>query len=143
MYRNGAHVPSMLSNDRYPLTLNQYPPTYNDGLDRQIGFTFHVHPLHERRDTTNDGTGGDYGPVTEVVSSTLQLSNQVLDNLYRLQDHMEYVKERERLHRSIVEDIFVRLWQWTSLEITVLVCISVAQVLYLKSFFGNKLSAVV
>lgn len=139
---NGAHLPSILSRNRYGLTNNQQRPSNNDGLDRSVGFTFHVRPLHERRSTSTSDSEA-FAPMTQKVSKTIELSQSIVDNLSQLADHMEYVKEREHIHRNIVESIFERLWKWTLLEISVLIVIAVVQVLYWKTFFGPKLSAYV
>eukprot|EP00934_Nitzschia_sp_Nitz4_P004129 Nitzschia sp. Nitz4//scaffold6_size259037//173770//174444//NITZ4_001094-RA/size259037-processed-gene-0.83-mRNA-1//-1//CDS//3329556953//4119//frame0 len=58
--------------------------------------------------------------------------------LEKLQDHHQYMKTREAIHRETVEGTFSRLMSWTLLEGFTVVTVAVGQILYFRRFLERR-----
>ncbi|OAD62970.1 Transmembrane emp24 domain-containing protein [Eufriesea mexicana] len=56
-------------------------------------------------------------------------------SLWVVKSEQEYMQVRDRNHRAINESTNSRVVMWACFEATVLVCMSIGQILYLKRFF--------
>ena len=97
----------------------------------QIGFNIHIVPMYQEHADT-------IGPQSLQVSHVQSLSEALNDRLDVLLDHVEYRKVREKIHREVVESTFVNTWKWTLVGKLVLVGVSLAQIFYIKLFFGKE-----
>lgn len=103
-----------------------------DGTDRQIGFAIRVIPPPSR------GEDGEAGPDNRLTSHLMELSEKLMEGLHTMNDHQEYMRERENRHLLVADTTLSRIVQWTVLEAIVLILISCGQVLYLKKFFEQR-----
>ena len=76
--------------------------------------------------------------MSESLTKVDALADDVVLNIEELLDHMERLKQKERMHRDIVEKTFQNVWRWTLFEKLVLILVSIAQIMYFKSFFRLK-----
>eukprot|EP00551_Chaetoceros_affinis_P010052 CAMPEP_0203671374 /NCGR_PEP_ID=MMETSP0090-20130426/7180_1 /ASSEMBLY_ACC=CAM_ASM_001088 /TAXON_ID=426623 /ORGANISM="Chaetoceros affinis, Strain CCMP159" /LENGTH=219 /DNA_ID=CAMNT_0050536435 /DNA_START=52 /DNA_END=708 /DNA_ORIENTATION=+ len=74
-----------------------------DGEARSVAFTIRVKPAFEHHDE-------EPNPVTEDISVIEDMAETLIENLYELLDHQEFLKERERLHRDVTESTFGNIW---------------------------------
>ena len=100
-------------------------------LDRmQVGFNVHVRSFYEAQ--------GSIGPQIHAVANVQALTDNFGERIDLLLDHMEYMKERERMHRAIAEETFENIWKWTLVEKGILVGVSLAQIYYIRTFFAKE-----
>ncbi len=111
-----------------------------DGMNRHIGFSIRVVPAensmlakHQEMNSEKEGQQGE-----KQTNKLVHLTYQLRDKMELLLDHQEYIKNREALHRHVVEETFTMVMRWTFLEAFVLTVIACAQVFYLKRFFETK-----
>lgn len=111
-----------------------------DGQDRNIGFSIRVTPtansrlaMEQERNSEKPGEKSN-----EQATKLVDLTYQVREKVEMLLDHQEYIKNRESIHRHVVEETFTMVMRWTLLEASVLTFVACAQVFYLKRFFETK-----
>lgn len=75
-----------------------------------------------------DGADGNHVKLDKMISD---LSN----SLWGVKNEQEYMEVRDRNHRAINESTNFRVVVWSFFEASVLVCMSLGQVYYLKRFF--------
>eukprot|EP00559_Dactyliosolen_fragilissimus_P005907 CAMPEP_0184861294 /NCGR_PEP_ID=MMETSP0580-20130426/6008_1 /TAXON_ID=1118495 /ORGANISM="Dactyliosolen fragilissimus" /LENGTH=234 /DNA_ID=CAMNT_0027358723 /DNA_START=140 /DNA_END=844 /DNA_ORIENTATION=+ len=123
-----------------------------DDEPRKMGFSFRVTPLdgtykkkeqedNTKTDITSTGTTNKDGKkvsADQQKDALMQISSDLMDKMNLLQDHNQYIKERESMHRDVIEQTFSMILSWTLLEALVLVIVSITQVMYLKKFFETK-----
>ncbi len=101
----------------------------NDGKSREVGFAVRV------TSSLRGMEDGKVGPDDRVTSNLLDMCGTLMRGLQTMEDHQEYMRERENRHLTLADATFHRVVQWTVLEAVVLVLIACGQVLYLKRFF--------
>jgi hypothetical protein len=135
--RNEFHIESNDTNDRvgtnysYRYDLCFFNMSFKPMEIVQIGFNIHIVPMYQEHADT-------IGPQSLQVSHVQSLSEALNDRLDVLLDHVEYRKVREKIHREVVESTFVNTWKWTLVGKLVLVGVSLAQIFYIKLFFGKE-----
>lgn len=124
---------------------DDYDYANHDGYDRKIGFDINFHPIpgslvHTQRlqDAKNMEEEGIDGGKNEHTQRLVDLSMQLMERMEILLDHQEYIKNRETMHRHVVENTFSLVMRWTVLEAVILIGIACVQVFYLKRFFETK-----
>lgn len=122
---------SITGKGRYNVCIENGVTRESDGRTRRIALTIKVQPTYEEH-------VDQPGPMSESLTKIDGLASDVVFNIGNLLDNMEFLKERERVHRNIVELTFQNVWRWTLLEKIVLILVSVAQISYFKSFFRLK-----
>lgn len=103
----------------------------NDGLYRKVGFNIRVKEAYESLEEES-------GPMTDHVYKIEELTDHMLYNLEDLLEHLEMMKERERLHRNLTESTFQNVWRWHLFEKVILLLIAIGQISYYKTFFRVK-----
>jgi len=101
-----------------------------DGYQRTVAFSIHVRPFYQTQDSI--------GAEEEAIANSLELVAQLGDNMLRLLDHVEYLKEQAELHKNLADNTLRLLVRWTLLEAVVLTGIAVTQVYYFRKFFETK-----
>jgi len=105
-----------------------------DGEPRHIGFSIRTSPL--QRGEEPDKEGPDNKRTEELLFSTTQLS----EGFNTLNDHQDYLKDREAKHRDLMEATFQKIGRWTFFEALILILVAGGQVLYLKKFFEQRIN---
>lgn len=95
----------------------------DDALDRTVGLDIRVSPLPQ-----------EDAPSQQLVNEAEALHEKLWD----LQNHFDYMRNREAVHRETTENTFENVMRWSILEFVVLVGIAIAQVVVLQLFFERK-----
>jgi len=106
-----------------------------DGNERTVGFAVRVKA--PKRAKVGDNSSEE-GPEDERTSNLISMSDTLLEGFYTMQDHQEYLKDREAKHQLLTTQTYGRIMRWTCLEALVLCFIAGGQVMYLKKFFEKK-----
>ena len=94
-----------------------------DELDRKVGIDIRVSSLPKEDSATQ-----------RLLNAAEQLSYKILD----LQNHQDYMRNREAAHRQVTEETFTYVVRWSLLEFAVLLGVAVAQIIALRVFFERK-----
>jgi len=119
------------------LCLHNGSPESNDGQDRMFGFAF-----RRARDVQQ---GGDVGKdedheIVEHFEQTMNDLQELVEHAQTIQNHQEYMRLREELHRNTVESTCTRILYWNTAEAVILLCLAFWQVRYIRKFFEVKRS---
>ena len=94
-----------------------------DEFDRTVGLEIRVSPL----------------PLEDAPSQQLlSQAEAIQQRLWDLENHYDYMRTREAVHRATTEETFSLVVRWSILEFVVLVGIAVTQVIVLRLFFERK-----
>ncbi|XP_033227484.1 transmembrane emp24 domain-containing protein 2 [Belonocnema kinseyi] len=85
-------------------------------------------PKQPGSEANKEGDDASHGKLDDMIKD---LSN----SLWGVKTEQEYMQIRDRNHRAINESTNFRVVVWSFFEATVLVCMSLGQVYYLKRFF--------
>mmetsp|Transcript_12585 Transcript_12585/g.18348 ORF Transcript_12585/g.18348 Transcript_12585/m.18348 type:complete len:246 (-) Transcript_12585:121-858(-) len=113
--------------------------TNTDGELRTIGFTLRLKPVEgtEAAKLQTAKTESE-NAADDQKKKLMELSDKLIEKMYLLGDHQEFIKNREASHRHVVEETFTLVMKWTVFEALVLVIVATGQVTYLKRFFETK-----
>ena len=78
------------------------------------------------------------GPDGEKASQLIDKAAKIHQDWNILQDHFDFLRQRESIHFGMNQQIMNRLSKWTYIEIFLVISISVSQVLYWKKFFEKR-----
>jgi len=110
---------------------NQASPD-DDENDFDVGFNVR---FHEPVRTLDDG---ESGPDGERASQLIEKASEVHQDWEILQDHFEFLRNREGIHYSMNDEIMTRLTRWTEIEALLVIIMAVGQVMYWKKFFEKR-----
>lgn len=94
-----------------------------DELDRKVGLEVRVSPLPSQ-------DGG--------AQSLLVAAEELQEKLKNLQNHHDYMRDREAAHRETTELTYTNVVRWSLLEFFVLLGIAVSQIVVLRVFFEKR-----
>ncbi|KTW26111.1 hypothetical protein T552_03005 [Pneumocystis carinii B80] len=78
---------------------------------------------------------------TRISEDASSFNNEVVflnEVLMEIKDEQEYLKAREKVHRSIAENTNSRVQNWNIFQIIILICLVLFQVYFLRKFFEVK-----
>mmetsp|Transcript_21470 Transcript_21470/g.33872 ORF Transcript_21470/g.33872 Transcript_21470/m.33872 type:complete len:214 (-) Transcript_21470:149-790(-) len=101
-----------------------------DKSERLIGFAFRV--------ASTSAAEGDEAGLVEHFAATLDDLDELVEYAATIQNHQEYMRQREEMHRDVVESTCDRVLYWTVAEAVVLLGLAVWQVTYIRQFFEVK-----
>jgi emp24/gp25L/p24 family/GOLD len=98
-----------------------------------VGFYVRMSPAAPRSlpDTV---AGPDAERALRVIDSAVVIQN----NWYDLQNHFDFLRQREAVHTHMTSQILNRVMTWTVIEAVLVVGMAVAQVLYWRKFFEQR-----
>eukprot|EP00640_Fibrocapsa_japonica_P007275 CAMPEP_0113943892 /NCGR_PEP_ID=MMETSP1339-20121228/29267_1 /TAXON_ID=94617 /ORGANISM="Fibrocapsa japonica" /LENGTH=191 /DNA_ID=CAMNT_0000948879 /DNA_START=143 /DNA_END=718 /DNA_ORIENTATION=+ /assembly_acc=CAM_ASM_000762 len=151
---------SLTANDRGPFTLclwngptadflNRMPkdkgaaikPFVGDGVKRTLGFAFRVATsLQEGEQEEEEQKEDAYADIEEDMEQVLIQLEELVEYTRTMQDHQQYMRQREEKHRDTTESTCERVLYWTAAELVVLVSLGFWQVAYIRKFFEVKRS---
>ena len=100
--------------------------TPSDDYSRTVGFTFMFEPAN------------DVLEMHTMNSRLIKETRDVYRELRSLENHHEYMRSREGIHRQVIEKTFSTLLFWTLLEALTLVGVMVGQIMYIKRFLEMR-----
>lgn len=117
-------IPTKQGGRLYVCVQNGMDSDSEDELDRNVGLDVRVSPLPKEEN----------GSAQELIEIALQLR----DRMWDLENHLDYMRNREAIHREVTEQTFTHVVRWSIMEFVVLLGIAIAQVLALRRFFERK-----
>ncbi len=97
-----------------------------------IGFNLRY---HEPPRTLEDQ---ESGPDGEKAAQLVEKAAKIHQNWDTLQDHFDFLRNREAIHEEMNDEIVSRLTKWTYLEAVLVVSMAIGQVMYWKKFFEKR-----
>lgn len=126
------HLVDLPSNARYSLCFRNNYDEDDDENEIDVGFNLRYHPPPRALEE------GLSGPDGERASSLIGKASQVHQAWDILQDHFDFLRNREALHEQMNNQILSRLARWTLIESFLVVAMAVLQVVYWKRFFETR-----
>jgi len=81
---------------------------------------------------------GESGPDGERASQLVQKAAQIHEDWYTLQDHFDFLRNREGIHYRMNEEIMNRLSLWIYIEAFLVIGMAMGQIMYWKKFFEKR-----
>mmetsp|Transcript_35007 Transcript_35007/g.39091 ORF Transcript_35007/g.39091 Transcript_35007/m.39091 type:complete len:229 (+) Transcript_35007:88-774(+) len=107
----------------------------NDDVENEFDVGFNVRFDKRPTRTLDDKVSG---PDGERASQLIDKAAKIHQNWNTLQDHFDFLRNREGIHYHMNEEIMNRLSRWTYIEAFLVIAMSVGQVMYWKKFFEKR-----
>lgn len=107
----------------------------NDDIENEFDLGFIVRFDKRPTRTLDDKVSG---PDGERASQLIDKAAKIHQNWNILQDHFDFLRNREGIHYGMNEEIMNRLSRWTYIEAFLVITMSVGQVMYWKKFFEKR-----
>lgn len=123
---------SLKSNSRYKICFqnNAEGSHEDDAFDMGFNLRFHDPPRTLEQDES--------GPDGERATKLVEKASKIHQDWDTLQDHFDFLRNREAIHEDMNYEIVSKLTKWTWIE-AVLVCgMAVGQTMYWKKFFEKR-----
>jgi len=104
----------------------------DDENEFDVGFNIR---FHKPPRTLEDG---ESGPDGERASQLVEKASQIHQDWDILQDHFDFLRNREGIHYGMNDQIMNRLTRWTYIEAFLVIGMAVGQVMYWKKFFEKR-----
>jgi len=95
---------------------------HNDDAVRRVGLQFQVVPRDENEE------------LQQQNDKNIRQATNLQQQLDTLKNHHEYMRMREAIHRSTVEETFTQVLVWALLRGVMVVVVAVVQIAYLRRF---------
>jgi hypothetical protein len=102
----------------------------DDAFDIGFNLRFHDQP----RTLDNE----ESGPDNERASKLVEKAAKIHQDWDILQDHFDFLRNREAIHEEMNDNIVKRLTKWTYIEAILVVGMATGQVMYWKKFFEKR-----
>lgn len=79
--------------------------------------------------------------LSESMDTMVEMTAQLQSNLGQLNDHWQFMLEREEAHRYLSEDTFTTIIFWTFIEVFVILFIACVQIFFLTRKFNKSRQA--
>ncbi|KAG7367527.1 emp24/gp25L/p24 family protein [Nitzschia inconspicua] len=103
---------------------------HNEAFDVGFNLRFHYPPR-----TLDDK---ESGPDGERASKLVEKAAKIHQDWDTLQDHFDFLRNREAIHEEMNDAIVSRLTKWTYVEAFLVVGMATGQVMYWKKFFEKR-----
>jgi p24 family protein beta-1 len=117
-------------NSRYIPNTHVEEPNHPDDRDRTVGFSYH---LVRTEANTISLLWKD-----QNIAAWNDHSNQVQNDMQTIVDYHQYLKLRESNHRTLVEETFNSVLNWTLIEAGMVILAALGQIFYFRRFLENK-----
>ncbi|KAG7343876.1 emp24/gp25L/p24 family protein [Nitzschia inconspicua] len=102
------------------------PERNHDGQVRTVGFQFTVQAKNAAQELMTQNE--------RMIQSTEDLAREIGN----LKNHHEFMRTREAKHREVVEQTFSQLMRWLLLEVSTVIFIAGAQIMYFRRFLERR-----
>lgn len=117
---------------RYLLCFQNNDSDDDSENDFDVGFSVHfTNPPRALKE-------GEIGPDGERALKLVEKAIAIQEDWTNMEDHFDFVRNREALHREMHNSILSRLRRWNNLEILVVIGMATLQVMYWKKFFETR-----
>lgn len=104
----------------------------DDEDEFDVGFNVRFHnPVRTLDDAES-------GPDGERAAELVEKAWEIHQDWEILQDHFEFLRNREAIHFGMNDSIMKRLAHWTYFEALLVILMAVGQVMYWKKFFEKR-----
>jgi hypothetical protein len=117
---------------RYSLCFRNNYEEDDDENQIDVGFNLRFHAPPRSLEE------GELGPDGERALKLVDKASKVHQAWDTLQDHFDFLRNREALHEEMNNEILLRLTRWTFVESFLVVAMAVVQVMYWKRFFETR-----
>ena len=97
-----------------------------------VGFAIRVTSLP--RTLPSEENGPDALRALQLVKK----ATDILQDWQSLQDHFDFLRNREAVHKEMTDSILFRIERWTVIEALLVMGMATGQVLYWKKFFETR-----
>jgi len=97
-----------------------------------VGFNIRFHKPARTLDDEEEG------PDAERANILAEKAWEIHQDWEVLQDHFEFLRNREGIHFGMMNEIMKRLKHWTYIEATLVIIMAMGQVMYWKKFFEKR-----
>lgn len=123
----------MKGSDRYSLCFQNNNRGDNDDENSfDIGFNIRFHAAPRALDEEEEG------PDNERATKLVEKAAKIHEDWDTLQDHFDFLRNREGIHQEMNDQIMNRLSRWNTIEGLLVVGIAVAQIAYFRAFFEKR-----
>jgi len=120
------------SNSKYSICFQNNAGEDDGENEFDVGFNLRFHnPPRAMED-------GEIGPDEERANTLIEKAAEIHENWDTLQDHFEFLRNREGIHFGMNNEIMGRLAWWTYVEALLVIGMAVGQVMYWKKFFEKR-----
>jgi emp24/gp25L/p24 family/GOLD len=102
----------------------------DDAFDMGFNLRFHNPP----RTLEN----AESGPDNERASKLVEKAAKIHQDWDILQDHFDFLRNREAIHEEMNDAILNRITKWTYIEAVLVVSMATGQVMYWRKFFEKR-----
>ncbi|VEU37672.1 unnamed protein product [Pseudo-nitzschia multistriata] len=119
-------------NSKYSICFQNNAGEDDEENEFDVGFNLRFHNPPRSLDDAESGPDG------ERASQLIQKAAQIDQEWFTLQDHFDFLRNREGIHFAMNNQIMTRLARWTYVESLLVVAMAVGQVMYWKRFFEKR-----
>jgi hypothetical protein len=102
----------------------------DDAFDMGFNLRFHDPPRALEHDES--------GPDNERATKLVEKASRIHQDWDTLQDHFDFLRNREAIHEEMNHEIISKLTWWTYIEAFVVIGMAVLQTMYWKKFFEKR-----
>lgn len=117
---------------------DEYDYTNRDKKPRTVGFSIHVEQNTEALMKHMVKTEDVKNPLYQDLRDVTDLSLELETSLTTLLDHQEYMKDRDDIHDEYLDTTLGMLTTWAMIEATILIAVSVGQIMYFRRVFETR-----
>jgi len=103
-------------------------------VDDEFDLGFNIR-FHKPTRALEDGVSG---PDAERAADLVEKASEIGQDWDVLQDHFEFLRNREAIHLGMNNEIMTRLRHWTYFEALLVILMAMGQVMYWKKFFEKR-----
>mmetsp|Transcript_3087 Transcript_3087/g.6664 ORF Transcript_3087/g.6664 Transcript_3087/m.6664 type:complete len:251 (-) Transcript_3087:193-945(-) len=119
-------------NSKYSICFQNNADQDDEENEFDVGFNIRFHdPPRALEDALS-------GPDQEHASKLVQKASKIQQDWDILEDHFEFLRNREGIHYGMNNEIMGRLATWTYVEAALVIVMAMGQVNYWKKFFEKR-----
>ena len=120
------------ANSKFSICFQNNANIDDDNNEFDVGFNIRFRsPVR----TLDDGVSG---PDAERAADLVEKAWEIHQDWDVLQDHFEFLRNREGIHYGMNNEIMTRLAHWTYFEALLVILMATGQVMYWKKFFEKR-----
>eukprot|EP00535_Pseudo-nitzschia_heimii_P004031 CAMPEP_0197183298 /NCGR_PEP_ID=MMETSP1423-20130617/7740_1 /TAXON_ID=476441 /ORGANISM="Pseudo-nitzschia heimii, Strain UNC1101" /LENGTH=238 /DNA_ID=CAMNT_0042633863 /DNA_START=81 /DNA_END=797 /DNA_ORIENTATION=- len=123
---------NLKASSRFSICFQNHASDNDDDNEFDVGFNVR---FHKPARTLDDG---ESGPDGERASQLAEKASEIHQDWDILEDHFDFLRNREGIHYQMNDKIMKRLSNWTYVEAALVIFMAVGQVMYWKKFFEKR-----
>jgi len=123
---------NLKASSKFSICFQNHADPVDDENEFDVGFNIRFHKPARALDDEESGPDG------ERASQLTEKAWEIHQDWEILQDHFEFLRNREGIHYGMNNQIMRRLAHWTYIEALLVVIMAVGQIMYWKKFFEKR-----